>query len=358
MNPIKKVIEENKEFWTKGTIKVYRQYMIEYFRHVKTDPEAYFQDGREYEKDIRNVWKHYVKRPRGTRETFLAAIKNLMMYNNVDIKERFWKDIARLGKGKRPFTNDTVPTNIQLKTILSHGDIRAKAMFSLLATSGMRVGEMIQLKKTNIDFDSDPVKIDIPREITKGKENRTTFCTTECAEFLKEWLRARDAIMTVNQTKSNLINKYTYNPDDERIFPFSYYVPMRVWHRLIKNAGFNERDNSTRIRFHKMHIHCLRKFAKTRLQLNNNEKIVNALVGHLGYLSIYDRFTLEQLKDAYHKSIDELAIFNVSADLSDVHTELREKDVEISDLRDEMKERKMEIIELRLIIQEIKNKKK
>jgi integrase len=52
----------------------------------------------------------------------------------------------------------------------------------------MRIGETIQLKLSDIDFDSKPTLIRIRGVTTKTQESRETFLTTEATNSLKDYL--------------------------------------------------------------------------------------------------------------------------------------------------------------------------
>ncbi len=48
--------------------------------------------------------------------------------------------------------------------------------------SGMRIGEIVQLKISDIDFESRPTKIRIRADTTKTKQSRETFLTNEATK--------------------------------------------------------------------------------------------------------------------------------------------------------------------------------
>ena len=69
----------------------------------------------------------------------------------------------------------------------------------------------------------------------------------------------------------------------------------------------------------------------------------------LGYLSrSYKRYTERELAEAYQKGVGALLVFETPVDLTDVHEQLKEKDIRIRNLERAMQEMKAQIIELRL----------
>ena len=65
--------------------------------------------------------------------------------------------------------------------------IHGKALTLILASSGMRVGESVRLKLSDIEFDRDPVRIKIRAKYTKTGKRRITFISPEAKEAVEEW---------------------------------------------------------------------------------------------------------------------------------------------------------------------------
>jgi len=59
----------------------------------------------------------------------------------------------------------------------------------LLATTGMRTVEALNICIKDIDFDNDPATIYIRGENTKTKTDRILFLTEEVTNQLKSWLK-------------------------------------------------------------------------------------------------------------------------------------------------------------------------
>jgi integrase len=87
---------------------------------------------------------------------------------------------------------DKVPSNAELRRILSHMDVKGKSLFLVLASSGMRIGEALRLKVEDVDLTSDPPKINIRGEYTKTGNPRIAFISFEARESLEEWLKNRE----------------------------------------------------------------------------------------------------------------------------------------------------------------------
>ncbi len=73
----------------------------------------------------------------------------------------------------------------QLKQIMTTASPKRKALYYVLVSSGMRLGEALTLTKRNFRFDERPVRVVLEAEHTKTKESRETYISTEAFDKLK-----------------------------------------------------------------------------------------------------------------------------------------------------------------------------
>ena len=235
--------------------------------------EDYFISNRDYEADLETFFEHISTKPPLTIRTFLAAIKGFLEHNDVELKQKYWKGLTRRIRGKRARTRDRIPSNKELRQMMSFMDAKGRALFLLLSSSGMRIGEALKLKLTDIDLLSNPVKIEIRGETTKSGDPRYTFISSEAKEALKLWLKIRSKYIKTAVGRSHLNPKSEY---DKRIFPFELSVAYSMWNTALDNLGLDKRDSSTNRR--KLHPHVLRKFFRTRMGTILQQDIVEALI--------------------------------------------------------------------------------
>jgi integrase len=80
----------------------------------------------------------------GTRRTYLAALTTFYEINDINIRK---KRIARfLGQESTRKYKDRAYTTEEIRKILDFADIRSKALVLLLASSGIRIGAVSELK--------------------------------------------------------------------------------------------------------------------------------------------------------------------------------------------------------------------
>lgn len=322
----------------------HKQILHEYFRIIGKEPSTYFDkpDVEQYKKDIINYWNTARYHKGDTTRKIapltlnyrLNVVKQFLMRNDVEIKQLFWKEMKERTKERGVLTDDRAPTVEELKRILQHAKIKERSWILLATSSGMRIGEIIKITNDDMKLEENPPRINIPAAITKSGKRRTTFCSSEARDVIKEWMKVkRDYIISVKD-KNNFMRKPTkvHDPDTKVLFPFDYNGLRNQWELLLKRTELNEKD--TRTNRYKIHIHALRKFAKTRMLLTMNEPMVNALIGHEGYLSsTYERYDVSQLAPEYLKAVNNLSIFEKETDLTDIKEQMFEKNQELHNMK-------------------------
>jgi integrase len=94
-------------------------------------------------------------------------------------------------------------------------DIRAKAMFLMYATTGLRPIEVRQLKLIDIDLEK---RMIIPRRSTRSKRTYVTFFNSEAEKALQVYLKTR-------------------NDDNPRLFPIRTDNLRAIWRIAREKTG-------------------------------------------------------------------------------------------------------------------------
>ena len=77
---------------------------------------------------------------------------------------------------------DRIPTNAELEAILMNLANHGRTLFSVLASSGMRIGEALSSRAQDAGLPKDPVRINIRGEYRKTGDPRTFFVGLEAFE--------------------------------------------------------------------------------------------------------------------------------------------------------------------------------
>jgi integrase len=177
-------------------------------------------------------------------------------------------------------------------------------------------------------MNQNPVQININAHHTKTGNPRITFISSEAKESLNEWFKVRTDYLKAAVGKSHLFNKKI---TDSRVFPFEDTTARQMWYSALKKTRNGQRDKSTKR--YRLHPHVLRKFFRTKLGSVISVDVVEALMGHEGYLTeVYKRYSIEDLAKFYKKGEHSLLVFTEAAELGKLRIEVEEKNKQLQTL--------------------------
>jgi len=353
---------------SKGAKLGYKSNIKSFFRYLEPDPnfekqhnryigiplspkqrkfvENYFNNNRDYKKDVLNFVISLNGSPSKTIRSKLQSVKGFLEWNDVELSNKNWKEIKNKIHGSRAVTIDKIPTKEELRKILSFATLKDKALFFTLIGSGMRIGEACKITLNDI---KELPKIYIRAEYTKSGNPRVVFISKEAQYSIEQWLLEREnylkvAVKRLNCAKPRIEGKrpeqIIKSIDDNRVFPYATSTARAMWNRLIRKAGFNQRDPSSG--FHSIHIHCLRKYFSSHMNVGGMPNdVVEALLGHEDKLQrVYNIYSEKQLADIYHKNVNNILVFesyDTDKKLMEFNERLQEKDEQIKKMQEEMK---------------------
>ena len=289
--------------------------------------ERYFKDNRDYKTDLQDYLAYIKNRPPKTIRLNLSAVRTFLLENDVELPQRFWRSLNRRIKGGT-LTVDKIPSNVELRRIIMHMPVHGKALYLTLASSGMRIGETLQLKLDDINLDVDPPKISIRGEYTKSGDKRIAFISTEAKEHVMEWLKVRTEYLRTSAKRSW---KHKKSLEDKRLFPFGDSTANFIWNNALDKAQLNHRDSSTNR--HKFHSHVLRKFFRTRMGNVISVDVTEALMGHKGYLTeVYRKHTEEDLAKFYKQGEASVIIFGRVEEIAGLRKEVEDRNKQLQTL--------------------------
>jgi len=321
---------------SKSTVIAYRWALTEFFKsvygenenHLDEYAERYFKEKRNYESDIQNFLSAISERPPKSIRMMIAVVRSFLIENDVELPKKYWKRLSRRIRGNRARTIDKVPSNLELKHIIMHMPIQGKALYLTLASSGMRIGETLKLKVDDVDLGTDPAKITIRGTLTKTGNPRVTFISSEAKEMIQEWLNYRDRYLQVAKKRSYIHKK---SEDDMRLFPFEISTAYKMWSIALSKAGLHKKDEDTNR--HRVHPHVLRKFFRTKMGSVIPVDVVEALMGHEGYLTeVYRRYSMEDLAKFYKQGEPSLLLFTQAEEIGKLRAEIEERNKQLQTL--------------------------
>ena len=297
--------------------------------------DQYLDQDRNYEDDLREFAVSLQSKPPMTARNYFTSIEKFLFRSGIELKARTLDDIrGSLPIGGAKGVEDEIDKEI-IDKLLKHMDLKGKSLILTLASSGMRINEALQITLDDINLDSNPPKISIRPEYTKSKMHRITFISKEAKTMLVEWLNVREKYIKESLNKNRgFVNKgicAKKDEDDNRVYPFSRSVMDQMWENALKNANLLSLDKNTNRKT--LRIHQMRKYFRT--QLGDKVDIVEALMGHEGYLTnAYRRYTNKQLAEYYLKNERLLYISMSDEDIEEVKNQLEKKfDSETKDIK-------------------------
>jgi len=305
-----------RQYESKHTKKSYRAGLKQFFKLMYPDggdldalSERYLDQHRDYREDMLNFKDSLKDKAPTTKATRFNSIRTFLDDNGITFPKRFFKNLN--GKATEPITYEDVPDSEELKRIVEYMPIHGKAMTLFLASSGMRIGESVELMIEDVEFDHDPAKIRIRGVIAKTGRKRIAFISPEAKEAVEEWLTFRDQYF---KTATKRSKKYTKAEDRGRLFPFSTSNFNVIWKNALVKAKLAKIDEKTNRLM--MRPHNLRKYFRLRVGRFGRDE-AEALMGHQkGLNAVYARFEGEdgekRLEEIYVKSIPELSIYGRS----------------------------------------------
>jgi len=313
---------------SKKTVSTYRWALNEFFKVVygenegklEQHAERYFTEKRNVQGDIENFFVAIKEKPPKSVRLMLAAVRTFLVENDVELPQKFWRRLRVKVRGSRALTLDKVPSNVEFRRILMHMPIHGKALYLMLESSGMRIGEALQLKLDDIELNKTPTKINIRGQYTKSGNSRIAFVSKEATMVIQEWLKNRNQYLISAVGKSH---KYAKNVEDDRLFPFMNNTAYAIWRNAVRKAGFLKKDKQTNR--HTVHPHVLRKFFRTRMGTVIPVDVAEALMGHEQYLTeVYRRYTAEDLAKFYLQGESALLVFTEVEEVGKLRAEVEE----------------------------------
>lgn len=284
--------------------------------------------------------------------TRLTAVKGYLRFIGLRIYAEDCKHIIKIPKNIKE--SEVALTKELLLRLLRNIPPRLQTVILVLSSSGMRIGELVQLKLSDINFTTTPTTIRLRAQITKTRNSRETFITSEATNSLKDYL-ARTWKWNEGKDNSHL--------DDLTVFGRGYSsyrktkdtfsqpshlnaegVLMKQLRNSIKKIPDLNKTNLNGIRV--IHFHALRKFFRTTVGNASGRDFAEALIGHKFYMSTYYQLNDEKKREMYLEVESYLTISDFKTveknikNLSEKNTQLEEK---FNDLLQYLRTNKIEV---------------
>lgn len=238
----------------------------------------------------------------------IAITQNIITINPFKVDDLIIK--VKSNKSNKKIEALTLEEQNLLLNELSHTDDRYKNVFYIALYTGMRIGEILALKKEDIDLKNKIIKV--RKTITKDKNDKAIL-----GETTKTYNSLRDVpiIKPLFPILSDLISKednylFLYNNsfiDQSTINTHLKKICKNANIKVIINPNKTVHKNNTikkvNLKTSSVHTHMLRHTFATRcIESGMNALVLSKILGHKNieitlnvYTSVFNKFTIEEV---------------------------------------------------------------
>jgi hypothetical protein len=307
--------------------------------------EARYQGEREKDRFL-DDWKDIIK----GYTTMLEAKVDARTYAPCTVKNHlvavksfltWWEIPLRVKLPLHTFTiyHNRDITREDIRLIISRATSRERAIYLMMAESGIRGGTALKLKYEHVreDFEKDiiPMRILTPAEILKGHlPGRFTFIGEDAARALREYLKPRLPLRDHDFVFASERPKTMARAGHEQITEASISVKFT---RTARKLGLEK--GAPMGKPGPIRLHSLRKYFRNNMRVDWGLR--EFWMGHTGLdVNHYLKQSVEEHRKEYAKAYEELRILEPSSHtgLKDIQEKLKQKDTEIQELRAQIQE--------------------
>ena len=251
-----------------------------------------------------------------TIRTRLSLLNNFLYWMGIKLDKRDIKNQLKIKKGDVDKKYALQLEDIQ--KILTVASYDKKVLYLCQISSLTRIGELLQLKKKDLDLSTDRITVNLRASTTKKGKERTTFFSKEASVLLRVKLK--------KISDNDLIW-----PHDVKILSNAGTMEQDILHQYLTKIGLDMRYETSK--YLKISTHSFRSYGITKVK-RIDPALAYFLAGQESkvYMAQYDRLKDDpkELYEAYLKIEPHLMVLNPIRDESE---EIKDMKKEIEDLK-------------------------
>jgi len=229
-----------------------------------------------------------------TIRLWLSIVKGYFSYMGIDVFAEKCKQRVKVPKIKR-LKKEALTKEILIK-LLHNLDPKLQSAVLLALSSGLRVGEITGLTLPDIEFNAEPVKINVRAETSKSGEDRETYISKEASEALRDYLqrffgwredssnKKLQSLRIFGRTNKIRTENDSRLPTPQEQLSESIILQKALIRAIRKVPELNKlARNGRRV----IHFHAFREFFYTAVSNVSGSDYAHALLGHHEYLDTY-----------------------------------------------------------------------
>ena len=176
-----------------------------------------------------------------------------------------------------------------INRVIRFANPKLATIILMACSSGMRIGEIIQLKLSDVDLSTTPTTITIRGITTKTRETRLTHISSEAANSLQDYLARYGP-----QNEYLFLREHELkNPevsDEEKYFKYvmatKHNLESQLSRCIKKIPELNTKNENQN---YWIHFHAFRAWFKTQVTDSHQSDFAEALMGHKSLKLVYYR---------------------------------------------------------------------
>jgi integrase len=279
-----------------------------------------------------NQKKTIKKRHPNSIKQYLAKMRSIFEeICNIEINSRIFNKRIKVVKAEE---EDPEPfTKAQMRLLLDRCSNHNKLKYMVLKDTGMRIGELVQIRKRDVTVTEKSIQIKIQASYTKTKKARTVYVTRETSPMFRRLLsKKQDEQLVFGTNEDPFVAKGTEKAE------FNYYRGQ-----LAKDyPEFGERYQSNNR--HKKTVHSIRSFTATQCTEAIDESWGHSYIGHKKYLGQYIR-NQSKMEEMFQRTENHLMIYE--------YVEIVDQDERVKKLEEQQIQSKIDMIALTNIMSQL-----
>ena len=267
-----------------------------------------------------------------TVKLYLTKIRSIFEeIGNIEINSRLFNK-----RVKTPMAEEEDPepfTKEQMRLLLDRCSNHSKLKYMVLKDTGCRIGELVQLRKRDINVTKSHIEIKIQASYTKTKKARIVFVTRETAPMLKRLLNKKQDNELVFGTTDDI---YVATGTEKTLF--SYYRQQLA--KDYPEFGEIYQSNGR----HKKTVHSIRSYCATQCAEAIDESWGHGYIGHKKYLGQYIR-NKDKMAEMFQRTENHLMIYE--------SVEVVDQDERVKKLEEQQQQSRVDMIALTNIMTQL-----
>jgi len=230
---------------------------------------------------------------------YITAVKEFLNSQNLHIYAEDLKLKFRFPRKEIIYEEGL--TKEKIVRVLHNSSPKLQTAILMCVSSGMRLGELVSLRVSDIDFSTNPTTVHLRKETTKTRQTRLTHITAEATKSLKDYMRR-----TLGWSEVDTTDKYLFlTKNRDYSDPVVYNRAVRTSCTSLQLSLLNvvgsipELGQKNENGRNSIHFHAFRAWFKTQVTNAHQSDFAEALMGHQSVKLMYFRQNLKDRLKTY-----------------------------------------------------------